>query len=599
MGSEPRAGSDPAPDPPLDPAEQLALVRRFEPVIRYVRGELFLPMSVDDYIAQSRLVARGDGPAQVLAERGSLTPDRLAELGVTQAGRSLSLEHVAAPLGRREYRSWRRRPERERFRASSRFAAVGLLSRLIDIALRLTLLLRGRVPGGFAAAAHAAYLDSAHHAEPHYYAHVTRDGGYTILQYWYFYAMNDFRSTFGGVNDHEGDWEQVTVYLVPDDSMELRPAWVAYSSHDEVGADLRRRWDDPDLSRVGEHPVVFAGAGSHSGAYLQGEYVIGHAVPLPDWLARMLRIVRTDGSRGLLDIPYIDYKRGDGLTIGAGGERTWTPVLVDESTPWLREYAGLWGLDTADPFGGERAPAGPRFDRDGSIRQSWGQPLAWAGLDMVAPTRREAHARIVEVRDRLGRQLAESQQRLGRRRDVLRGAHAAELALGVPSNHPREQVVRLASDVAGLRREVAELQVLLDGAERSLVAPAPATPPHAHLTHRAVPMGQDQLVQGRLLRVWTAGSASIGLLVLGVLMLSGLASLQSILWLAGAMILVEAVLRRRLVPLIVGAVVVGLAIFGVWGVASIVLGHLEQGVGALLVIGALYMALSTVREASR
>jgi hypothetical protein len=25
--------------------------------------------------------------------------------------------------------------------------------------------------------------------------------------------MNDWRSTFGGVNDHEADWEQVTVFL--------------------------------------------------------------------------------------------------------------------------------------------------------------------------------------------------------------------------------------------------------------------------------------------------------------------------------------------------------------------------------------------------
>jgi hypothetical protein len=27
--------------------------------------------------------------------------------------------------------------------------------------------------------------------------------------------MNDWRSTLGGVNDHEADWEQVTVLLVP------------------------------------------------------------------------------------------------------------------------------------------------------------------------------------------------------------------------------------------------------------------------------------------------------------------------------------------------------------------------------------------------
>ena len=49
-----------------------------------------------------------------------------------------------------------------------------------------------------------------------YYGRVTQDGGYIVTQYWYFYAMNDWRSTFGGINDHEADWEQVTIFLVPD-----------------------------------------------------------------------------------------------------------------------------------------------------------------------------------------------------------------------------------------------------------------------------------------------------------------------------------------------------------------------------------------------
>ena len=30
-------------------------------------------------------------------------------------------------------------------------------------------------------------------------------------------------------------------------------------------------------------------------------------------------------------------------------------MLIDDQTPWVRNYQGLWGLDTGDPFGGERA----------------------------------------------------------------------------------------------------------------------------------------------------------------------------------------------------------------------------------------------------
>jgi hypothetical protein len=46
-----------------------------------------------------------------------------------------------------------------------------------------------------------------------YHARVVRRNGWIVLHYLYFYFMNDYRSTFGGVNDHESDWEQVFVYL--------------------------------------------------------------------------------------------------------------------------------------------------------------------------------------------------------------------------------------------------------------------------------------------------------------------------------------------------------------------------------------------------
>jgi hypothetical protein len=57
--------------------------------------------------------------------------------------------------------------------------------------MRLSLLLRGRVPGGTTAAAEQGYRA---HAEPDscpYYGRVSRDRGFIALQYWFFYAMND------------------------------------------------------------------------------------------------------------------------------------------------------------------------------------------------------------------------------------------------------------------------------------------------------------------------------------------------------------------------------------------------------------------------
>ena len=259
--------------------------------------------------------------------QGELTIDRLVAEAGTNVGTPLELHFAGDPLSRKAYRAWRRRPDRPVFRAASRFAVVGLLGRIVDALLRLTLIVRGKVPGGFAAAADIRYRESGAAARPTYYVHASRDAGYLVLQYWFCYAMNDWRSTFSGVNDHEADWEQITLFLVePDDGSEPALTWVAFSSHDEVGDDLRRRVDDPDLTLVdGTHPVVYAGAGSHSGAYLPGDYIVSVAPPSLDrWVARWHRFAgrvmpwTRDREHSGIGIPFIDYRRGDGPAVGPG-----------------------------------------------------------------------------------------------------------------------------------------------------------------------------------------------------------------------------------------------------------------------------------------
>lgn len=64
-----------------------------------------------------------------------------------------------------------------------------------------------------------------------------------------------------------------------------------FSAHDETGNDLRRRWDDPDLTLVGDHPVVNAGLGSHGGAYLAGEYLTTFEAPAFHGLLRLFRTI--------------------------------------------------------------------------------------------------------------------------------------------------------------------------------------------------------------------------------------------------------------------------------------------------------------------
>ena len=220
-----------------------------------------------------------------------------------------------------------------------------------------------------------------------------------MLQYLYFYFMNDYRSTFGGANDHESDWEQVFVFL-DDRPGGPEPVWIAAAAHDYTGDELRRRWDDPTITLHGEHPVLFAGGGSHASYFEQGEYLTQLPLPFARGARGALDALRTfwrdtlnqpdpgDLARrieGALSVPFIDYARGDGRAVGPGGTDEWTPVLIDDSVPWVDGYRGLFGLDTYDRFAGERAPAGPKYTRSGTVRQTWNDPLGFAGLDKVAP----------------------------------------------------------------------------------------------------------------------------------------------------------------------------------------------------------------------
>jgi hypothetical protein len=598
----------------VTPERQLELLRAHEPVIRYTQGELFVPIAVDAYVAGSALVRSAGGRDEVVAERGTLDLDRLAALGRDHGEDAVSLRHVDRPLGRAEYRAWRRRPDRERFRGTSRFAVVGLLARLVDVVFRLTLLVRGTVPGGFTAAAHQACapITPADHCT--YYGRVTTDAGYVVLQYWYLYAMNDWRSTFSGVNDHEADWEQVTIFLVSDDTAvasgdgfdgPLRPAWVAFSSHDEVGADLRRRWDDPDITFVDGHPVVHAGAGSHSGAYLPGDYVVTAALPLPGWVAAVrrgwarVRPWRRGEVPDLLGIPYIDHRRGDGLSVGAGGDRSWRAVLIDDDTPWVREFRGLWGLDTADPFGGERAPAGPRYERNRTIRASWGQPVAWAGLDREPPTEHQAQVAAAGIVEILRADLDAVGEQLTAHRARLRGARATERALGRSPRTPAADVARLDAEVATLRARQRELTGLLDGAELARLHATRADHPHAHLSHRAVPLGDEARSTGRLVRIWSAASATLLVAAIGVLMLGDGIDLDAGLRVAGIMIVVESLVRRRFGGMLMGVVL----LIGGWGWArsavTTATDNLSAWIGAGLLVLAAYLAVQTLSEAVR
>jgi len=576
-------------------------------VLRYTQGELFLPMSAEAFVGGAALYRRGDGDraSMPVVASGGLDLGVLGTQAQALPGARMELRYVAEPLDRKAYREWRKRPGRPEFRSDSRFAVVGLFGRLVDALMRLSLVVRGKVPGGFAAAAEIRYRASGEAGRPTYHVRVSRDTGYLVLQYWFCYAMNDWRSTFAGVNDHESDWEQITLFLTESHGNgEPELAWVAFSSHDEVGDDLRRRVDDPDLTLVdGTHPVVFAGAGSHSGAYLPGDYLVTVAPPvLEQWVdawnsfwGALLPWTRGHQNHGF-GIPFIDYRRGDGLAVGPGTGLDWTPVLIDDSTPWVVAYRGLWGYDTRDPLGGERAPAGPRYERDGSVRPSWERPVNWAGLDKEPPTlaaQDEAlRLRAFEVDAELAaaeRQLAVDIAHL---RAVFEGSRA--VAAHGSSNPAPLHEAQASVDVC--RSRVAVLRAERDAVAATLTSPLPPDPPHAHLRHRSLPDVDPAKPPNWALRVWATVSVSVLLLgAAAVIFFDYNNWVRGLLLLALVVLGVDAGFSGRIRGFLATTGIGMLVIAGVW------LLHVNFRVGAalMLVLQAVALLLSNVTAVLR
>jgi hypothetical protein len=558
----------------------LELLRLYEPVARFTKGEMFFPSAVDVYVKCCSLWERDSrGEVRQLVAKGELNLQRLAGFDQVPIGHQLYLQYVEEPLEPIEYQRWRQRPGRVPFEASSRLARVSLVSRMAGSFFNLSLLLRGVVPGGTTATAEVQYRELCGGREQQvYFGRVVREGGWVVLHYLLFYPMNDWRSTFYGANDHEADWEQIMVYLSESDDGTCMPCWVAYASHDYSGDNLRRRWDDPLLVKEGTHPVVFVGAGSHASYFEPGEYIMGveptFLTPVKRALVRIRRFwIETlgQGARedvterlaALISVPSVDYARGDGTPVGSGHAQCWKPILISDDVPWVDQYRGLWGLDTRDPFGGERAPAGPKYNRDGSVRQSWHDPVGWAGLDKVTPPHQLETALVARQREigqtleTLACQIEEERQALRRLALDIEAVRAAE-HLG--ETH-RQKIARLEQqerELQVLQARQVELASIRQESQSYLrrVRHGDWGDPRAHLrnVHRPEPPLPRQR---HLVELWAATSGALALLALVLL----LVFLPPNWWMWALVIglffaVVESTMRGKLTNLLLNIVII-------------------------------------------
>jgi hypothetical protein len=182
-------------------------------------------------------------------------------------------------------------------------------------------------------------------SKPTVYAHVATEAGKPgklALQYWFFYAFNDFNNT------HEGDWEMIQLVFDADDARQAlgqEPVLVGYSSHE--GAE-RAEWGEEKLDLVGgTHPVVFPGAGSHANKFTEALY-IGSSAEAG---------VGCDDTRG----PHREL-RPVVETIPS------EPQAAVAAFPWI-DFEGRWGELQKAFFNG---PTGP------NLKTQWTQPITWS-----------------------------------------------------------------------------------------------------------------------------------------------------------------------------------------------------------------------------
>jgi hypothetical protein len=292
--------------------------------------------------------------------------------------------------------------------------------------------------------------------QPVYYGRVLHESDalnrWTILQYHFFYAFNDWRLAANGMNHHEGDWEMVAVYLKNEE-----PYAVLFSQH---GAGHIERWDTVNrvVEKHGEkttHPLVYVALGSHAN-YNKPQVIRSHDLHKTGRIQRLLLWVdglihyiflllnpsekarqialneismrqmdifdenafaelRDEEDHYLVSLP-LEMATGDGFRAGSRSAHLhehfmksdsylkrhksdrqttrpkineWQCILLNSEPDWV-QYRGLWGVKSW--LMEESGPPGPKWDRPQKGRVGVLERKRWGKpLDWLAELEEHSH----------------------------------------------------------------------------------------------------------------------------------------------------------------------------------------------------------------
>ncbi len=104
--------------------------------------------------------------------------------------------------------------------------------------------------------------DYPHTVYAHPFSFVEDNETQLVIQYWFFYPFNDW------VNNHEGDWEHINVFITSDDPNSSQIDRVVYYFHERytIAADTQIEYPNGPFDCYvvdGTHPVVFVGGSAN------------------------------------------------------------------------------------------------------------------------------------------------------------------------------------------------------------------------------------------------------------------------------------------------------------------------------------------------
>lgn len=186
---------------------------------------------------------------------------------------------------------------------------------------------------------------------------------WTTVQYWFFYYYNDW------LNQHEGDWESITLVFETDSAAvpttNVTPTHVAYSQHNDWlifdGREVKT-WSATPTENG--QPIVYVARGSHASYFSAGSHLF--------WLDQ---------------------------TSATGEDRRPTPLLIQNGElpgswgpAWIH-YQGAWGQKTLFPWSSGpasiSAPSRDKFHNPlcwvmGDLDRAWRERCRWSALEEQA-----------------------------------------------------------------------------------------------------------------------------------------------------------------------------------------------------------------------